>query len=63
MNDCSYDAAVKDDILRDILVFDVRSDKVCKGAIVLGNTLAFNQICNLAKIEESTKAHEGYYSK
>lgn len=41
--------------MRDTLVFGLKSDKVRKDAIALGNELTFKQIYDLAKTEESTK--------
>ena len=39
------------------------SDKVRKDAIALGNELTFKQVYDLAKVEESTKAHMKKVSK
>jgi len=41
----------------------VASDKVRKDAIALGNSLTFNQACELANVDESTKAHMKIISK
>ena len=43
-------------MLLDTLVFGLRSDKVRKDAIALGNKLTLQQIYDLAKTEESTTA-------
>ena len=56
VKDRGYDPAVKENTLRDTLVFGVVSDKVSKDAIALGNGLTFKQIYDLAKVDESTKA-------
>ena len=56
IEDGGYISAVRDSTLRDTLVFDVKSDKVRKDSIALGNTLTFRQVYDLAKIDESTKA-------
>ena len=56
LNDHSgYDPAFKEETLWDTLVFGLRSDKVRKDAISKGNSLAFQQVYDLAKTEESTK--------
>ena len=57
IEDGGYDPAAKENTLRDTLVFGVASDKVRKDAIALGNKLTFKQVYDLAKVEESTKAH------
>ena len=57
IEDGGYDPAAKENTLRDTLVFGVASDKVRKDAIALGNELTFKQVYDLAKVEESTKAH------
>jgi uncharacterized protein YihD (DUF1040 family) len=56
VDDSGYDAAFKDETLRDTLVFGLKSDKARKDAIAKGNALTFQQVYNLAKKEESTKA-------
>ena len=50
VDDDDYVAAVKNDILRDTQILGLRSNKVCKNALTLGNTLIFNHIYNLTKI-------------
>ena len=50
VDDGNFDADFKDDTLRDIVVFRLRYDEVCKYAIALWNTLPFNQIHNQAKL-------------
>ena len=55
--DGGYDPAAKENTLRDTLVFGMASNKVRKDAIALGNRLTFKQVYDLAKVEESTKAH------
>ena len=47
---------MKDSTPRDILAFDVKSDKICKDAKAPGNTVSFNQVYNLAKVEGKTKS-------
>ena len=42
--------------MRDILVFGLRSDKVRRYAIAKGNELSFQQVYELAKVDESTRA-------
>ena len=56
VDDSGYDPAFKDETLRDTLVFGLRSDKVRKDAISKGNSLTFQQVYDLAKTEESTRA-------
>ena len=56
VDDCGYDPAFKEETLRDMLVFGLKSDKVRKDAISKGNSLTFQQVYDLAKTEESTKA-------
>ena len=55
IDDGGYDAAVKEETLRDTLVFGLKSDQVRRDAIKLGNTLTFKQVYDLAKVDESTK--------
>ena len=56
IDDSSYSAEVKDETLRDTLVFGLKSDQVRRDAIKLGNTLTLKQVYDLAKVEESTRA-------
>ena len=56
IEDGGYAAEVKDETLRDTLVFGLKSDQVRRDAIKLGNTLTLKQVYDLAKVEESTKA-------
>ena len=56
IDDGGYDQKFKDETLRDTLVFGVKSDKIRKDAIALGNKLTFQEVYDLAKTEESTKA-------
>ena len=63
IDNSGYPAAVKDETLRDTLVFSLRSDKVRKDAIALGNDLTFQKVYNLAKVEESTQAQMKEISK
>ena len=56
VDDSGYPAAVKDESLRDTVVFGLRSDKVRRGAIAKGNELTFQQVYELAKVDESTRA-------
>lgn len=51
-----YAQAFVEETLRDTLVFGLNSDKVRNDAIGLGNGLRFQQIYDLAKTEECTKA-------
>lgn len=56
IEDSGYAGAVQEEMLRDTLVFGLKSDKVRKDAIAIGNDLTFQQVYNLAKTEESTRA-------
>ena len=56
VNDSGYPAAVKDESMRDTLVFGLRSHKVRRDAIAKGNELTFQQVYELAKVDESTRA-------
>ena len=56
IDDSGYDPAFKYETLRDTLIFGLKSDKVRKDAISKGNSLTFQQVYDLAKTEESTKA-------
>lgn len=56
IDDGGYDQQFKDETLRDTLVFGINSDKVRKQAISLGNKLTLQQVYDLAKTEESTRA-------
>ena len=56
IDDSGYAADIQEEILRDTLVFGLKSDKVRKDAIAIGNGLTFRQVYNLAKTEESTRA-------
>ena len=56
VDDSGYPAAVKDESLRDTLVFGLKSDKVRRDAIAKGNELTFQQVYKLAKVDESTGA-------
>ena len=57
VDDSGYlSAVVKEDALRDTLVFGLRSDKVRRDAIAKGNGLTFQQVYELAKVDESTRA-------
>ena len=55
-DDSGYDPAFKEETLWDTLVFGLRSDKGRKDAISKGNSFTFQQVYDLAKTEESTKA-------
>lgn len=55
IDDGGYDQRIKNDTLRDTLVFGVTSDKVRRDAIAIGNTLTFQQVYDLAKVDESTR--------
>ena len=54
-----HEQVVKVSTLRDTLVGGVKYDRIWKDLIALGNTLTFNQVYNLARVEESTKAQIG----
>ena len=55
-DDSGYDPAFKEETLWDTLVFGLRSDKGKKDAISKRNSFTFQQVYDLAKTEESTKA-------
>ena len=66
VDDSGYPEAVKQETLRDTLVFGLRSDKVRRDAIAKGNELTFQQVYEFAKVDESTRVqmkaitqHEG----
>ena len=66
VDDSGYPAAVKQETLRDALVFGLKSDKVRRDAIAKGNELTFQQVYEFAKVDESTRVqmkaitqHEG----
>ena len=63
IEDGGYATGVKDETLRDTLVFGLKSDQVRRDAIKLGNTLTLKQVYDLAKVEESTKAEMEVISK
>ena len=56
INDSGYDPAFQEETLRDTLVFGLKSDKVRKDATSKGNALTFQQLYDLAKTEETTRA-------
>ena len=56
IDDSGYDPAFKVETLRDTLIFGMKSEKVRKDAISKGNSLTFQQVYDLAKTDESTKA-------
>ena len=56
VDDSGYPEAVKQETLRDTLVFGLRSDKVRRDAIAKGNDLTFQQVYEFAKVDESTRA-------
>ena len=56
VDDSGYPAAVKGESLRDTLDFGLISDKVRRDAISKGNELTFQQVYELAKVDESTRA-------
>ena len=56
VGDSGYAAAVKDESLRETLVFGLKSDKVKREAIAKGNELTFQQVYELAKVDERTRA-------
>ena len=66
VDDSGYPAAVKQETLRDTLVFRLKSDKVRRDAIAKGNELTFQQVYEFTKVDESTRVqmkaitqHEG----
>ncbi len=63
VDDSGYPAATREETLRDTLVFGLKSDKVRRDAIAIGNNLTYQQVYDLAKTEESTKAQMDVISK
>ena len=55
VDDSGYQEAVKEETLRDTLVFGLKSDKVRRDAIAKGNALTFQQVYEFAKVDESTR--------
>ncbi len=55
IDDGGYTSEVKEETLRDTLVFGLKSDQVRRDAIKLGNALTFKEVYDLAKVHESTK--------
>ena len=55
MENGGYDAAIKDDTWREMLVFGLRSDKVFKDAVALGSLLTVNAVFNMVNIDEIQK--------
>ena len=51
IGDSGYPAANREEILRDTLVFGIKSDKVRRDAIAIGNDLIYQQVYDLAKTE------------
>ena len=58
VDEAGYNPSVKEEMLRDTLVFGIDSVKVRKDAIAKGNTLSFKNVYDLAKTEESTKSQK-----
>ena len=56
VDDSGYHPSFKEETLRDTMVFGLKSDGVRKEAIAKGNSLTFQQVYELAKTEESTRA-------
>ena len=56
IDDAGYSGVMKEEMLRDTLIFGINSDKVRKDAIAKGNSLTYKSVYDLAKTEESTKA-------
>ena len=66
VDESGYPEAIKEETLRDTLVFGLKSDKVRRNAIAKGNGLTFQQVYEFAKVDESTRVqmkaitqHEG----
>ena len=55
IDDSGYQEAVKEETLRDTLVFGLKSDKVRRDAIAKGNALTFQPVYEFAKVDESTR--------
>ena len=55
VDDSGYPEAVKQETLRDTLLFGLKSDKVRRDAIAKGNELTFQQVYEFAKVDESTR--------
>ena len=56
VEEAGYPEQMKEEMMRDTMVFGVGSDQVRSDAIKIGDTLTYQQIYNLAKIDESTRA-------
>ena len=54
IDNSGYPAANREEMLRDTLVFGIKSDKVRRDAIAIGNDLTYQQVYDLAKTEETT---------
>lgn len=52
ITDCGYAQGMKEEMLRDTLVYGIRSDKARRDAIAIGNDLTWQQVYELAKTEE-----------
>lgn len=55
VEEAGYPEQMKEEMVRDTLVFGIESDQACRDAIKTADTLAYEQIYNLAKIDESTR--------
>ena len=55
VDDSGYQEAVKQETLKDTLVFGLRPDKVQRKTIAKGNALTFQQVYEFAKVDESTR--------
>ena len=56
VDDSGYQAAVRDEYLRNTLVFGLKCDKVRRDAIAKDNDLTIQEVYELAKVDESTRA-------
>ena len=63
IEDSGYPNAVREETLRDTLVFGLKSEKIRREAIAIGNDLTFQQVYDLAKAEESTVTQMNIISK
>lgn len=55
VEEAGYPEQMKEEMMRDTLVFGIEFDQVHRDAIKIGDTLTYKQIYNLAKIDESTR--------
>ena len=59
VDDSGYPAATRDEMLRDTAVFGVKSDKVRRDAIAIGNNLTYQQVYDFAKTGRKHRSTDG----